>query len=189
MFRLSFPETSQEDIRRSATVANVVELISLRMTKGEFGTSAETTPKSRKNAAVLPPYQFEITSRFNEEENQLDVKIAILGRDIRNATGEGAGAEGIRVNAGFLLTYQLMVEPPPVELREGLFSAFAKVNGLMNIWPYYREFAHDVARRMGYPDVLVPLLRVVPAKENPKQGKVAQKKLPTVSTRKTKIKG
>lgn len=189
MFKLNFPDTSQEDINRSATVARVVELVSLRMTKGEFGASQVMTPKSRKNDAELPPYQFEFMSRFDEKENQLEVSIVIHGRDIRNATGEGAGADGLRVDAGFLLTYQLMVEPPPVDLRGGLFSAFAKVNGLMNIWPYYREFGHEVARRMGFPAVLVPLLRVEPAGSKPKRGKVAQKKPPKPVPQKPKAKG
>jgi hypothetical protein len=189
MFRLNFPDASQENINRSATVARVVELVSLRMTKGEFGASQVTPTKSRKNAAELPPYQFEITSRFDEKENQLEVSIVIRGRDIRNATGEGAGTDGLRVDAGFLLTYQLMVEPPPVDLRADLFSAFAKVNGLMNIWPYYREFSHEVARRMGFPAVLVPLLRVEPAGAKTKQGKAAPKKSPKSVTRKPKAKG
>lgn len=189
MIKLNFPETSQEDINRSATVAKVVELVSLRMIKGEFGPSQETAAKTRKNDAALPPYQFEFTPRFDEKENLLEVRIDIHGRDIRNATGEGAGTDGLRVDAGFLLAYQLMVAPPPKELRGDFFTAFAKVNGLMNIWPYYREFAHEVARRMGFPAVLVPLLRVGPLGDRPRTEKATQKKSPVAAMRKPKGKG
>ena len=184
MFKLSFPETSQEDMNRSAMVAKVVELVSLRMTKGEFGPSQEASPEARKNVAALPPYQFEFTPRFDEKENVLEVRIVIHGRDSRNATGEGAGTDGLRVDAGFLLTYQLMVAPPPEDLRGDLFSAFARVTGLMNIWPYYREFAHEVAQRTGYPAVLVPLLRVGPMGDKSKPKKTIPKKSSSAERRK-----
>lgn len=190
MFKLSFPDTSKEDINRSAAVAKVVELTNLRMTKGEFGPTKETTPTDRKNLTALPPYQFEFSSKFNEKENTLDVSIVIRGRDIHNATGEGAGAGGLRVDAGFLLTYQLMVEPPPEDLRGGFFSAFSKVNGLINIWPYYREFAHEAAQRMGFPNVVVPVLRVEPkASESESKISAPKKKSPAVSARKSKSRG
>lgn len=186
MFKLGFPPTSQEDINLAAKVAKVVELIDLRSTKGEFGPAEELAPKGSKKQDALAPYQFEISSRFDEKENRLEVHIVIQGRNIRTANGDGAGGAGLRVVGGFLLTYQLMVEPPPADLRSELFSAFARVNGLMNIWPYYREFAHEVARRVGFPGVIVPLLRVEPTVDTPKPGKITKKKPSASATKKAK---
>lgn len=115
--------------------------------------------------------------RFNDEGNTLESMIAIEGRDVRNATGEGAGENGLRVKAAFLLIYKIMVEPPPENVRGDFFTAFSQVNGLMNVWPYFREFAHEAARRMGVPNVIVPLLRVEPASEPPAP-KLAKKEKP-----------
>ena len=189
MFKLGFPPTSQEDINLSTSVAQVVELIGLRSTKGEFGPAEEITPKESKKQEALAPYQFEISSRFDEKENRLEVHIVITGRNIQTANGDGAGIAGLRVVGGFLLTYQLMVEPPPADLRSDLFSAFARVNGLMNIWPYYREFAQEIARRVGFPGVIVPLLRVEPTVDSPKQGKTTKKKPSVAATKKATAKG
>jgi len=159
MFKLSFPETSAKDFALAATVAKVVELTDLKMLSGEFGPTSppEKRAKSKPQEA---PYEFGFMSRFDKKENRLEAMITIEGRDIRNAIGEGAGGVGLRVKAVFLLTYQVMVAPPPEDLREALFCAFTHVNGLMNAWPYYREFAHEGARRLGVPNVIVPLLRV-----------------------------
>jgi len=164
MLRLSFPATSPKSFGLAATVAKVVELTDLKMVGGEFGFDRA----KNVDPAEIPdeaPYQFGFQTRYEEKENRLEILITIKGHGIRNATGEGAGDLGLHVEAVFHLTYQVMVESPPEDKREEFFTAFAQINGLMNAWPYYREFAHEAARRMGYPTVIVPLLRVDPPSE------------------------
>ncbi len=183
MFKLNFPDTSAKEFNLAATVAKVVELTDLKMVDGEFGPTPQVEKKAKSKSKDVP-YEFGFRSRFDEKENRLEAMITIEGRDIRNATGEGAGGTGLRVKATFLLTYQVMVEPPPKDVREAFFTAFAQVNGLMNIWPYYREFAHEAARRLGVPNVIVPLLRVEP-KPEPKapRGPVKERNPKALSTK------
>ena len=41
-------------------------------------------------------------------------------------------------------------------------SAFAKLNGLYNAWPYLRELISDMSTRTGYPPLLIPPLIIIP---------------------------
>jgi hypothetical protein len=44
-------------------------------------------------------------------------------------------------------------------------QAFAKTNGMLNIWPYWREYVQSATLRAGLPPLTLPLFRVV--YENP----------------------
>lgn len=157
MQKLIFPDVTLEEIQRSGRVAKVVELVTLRMVGGQFGPSAKEKGKGKKGS---DPFGFQFSSRFEEATNILEVSIAIKAEDVHSATEAAVGEGGMDLGAGFVLTYQLMTAPPPAELREDLFMAFSRINGLINVWPYFREFAHQAASRMGYPNVIVPLLRI-----------------------------
>ena len=64
------------------------------------------------------------------------------------------------VKAAFEISYKLpegfAAEPKEIE-------NFAKVNGLFNAWPYFREFVQSSFTRMNFPLVTLPLLRVLPS--------------------------
>jgi hypothetical protein len=59
------------------------------------------------------------------------------------------------VKARFLATYSIRenddVSPESV-------SAFARLNGVYNAWPYWREFVQNSATRMGLPAIVLPLI-------------------------------
>lgn len=186
MQKLVFPDVSLEEIQRSGRVAKVVELINLRMVGGQFGPSAKARGKRKKGS---DPFGFQFSTRFNEEANTLEVSISIMAEDVHSASEATVGDGGMDVGAGFILTYQLMTAPPPMELRESLFTAFSRINGLINAWPYFREFAHQAATRMGYPEVVVPLLRIEPNQAKPateKEKKVAASVPKAVAKKPTK---
>lgn len=157
MQKLIFPDVTIEDIHRSGQVAKAVELVSLRMVGGQFGPS--TMAKGKRKTGP-DPFGFQFSTRFNGDSKLLDVSISIKAEDVHSANETSAGEMGMDLVAGFILTYQLMVPPPPAELQESLFMAFSRINGLINVWPYFREFAQQSAARMGYPNVVVPLLRI-----------------------------
>lgn len=69
----------------------------------------------------------------------------------------GAPSEGARVTARLELRYQI---PPDLPIHEGLLDEFAKLNGVFNAWPYWREFVQNTLVRMGLPPLALPLYRV-----------------------------
>lgn len=46
--------------------------------------------------------------------------------------------------------------PTPAQIK-----AFAKTNGMLNVWPYWREFVQAATLRAGLPPLTMPLFRVV----------------------------
>ncbi len=63
----------------------------------------------------------------------------------------------VDIQATFLLTYELK-EPeifPPAH-----FLAFARMNGIYNAWPYWREYVQNVTGRMGLPPLTLPVFRL-----------------------------
>jgi hypothetical protein len=61
------------------------------------------------------------------------------------------------VNVSFELTYSI---PESMHVTDEELSAFARVNGVFNAWPYFREFVHASVARMGLPSVIVPIYRL-----------------------------
>ena len=58
------------------------------------------------------------------------------------------------IEAVYAVTYELKQT-----VSEQDAEAFVRINGLFNVWPYWRELVHDVANRMGLVAPMVPLLK------------------------------
>jgi hypothetical protein len=63
----------------------------------------------------------------------------------------------VTIQASFLLAYELK-EPESVTLAD--CSAFSKINGAYNAWPYWREYVQSVTARMGLPSLTLPVFRL-----------------------------
>lgn len=60
---------------------------------------------------------------------------------------------GLRLRASYRL-------PPDLTVLPGEIKAFAMSNGMLNVWPYWREFVQSITSRAGLPPLTVPLFRV-----------------------------
>jgi hypothetical protein len=61
------------------------------------------------------------------------------------------------VRAGFELRYQL---PSDFAASVSELATFARLNGVYNAWPYWRELIQNTLARMNLPPVTLPLLRM-----------------------------
>ena len=61
----------------------------------------------------------------------------------------------IRISAAIELSYNLSGDAPP-NAKEA--ECFAKINGVYNAWPYWREFVQHCTTRMGLPPLTLPLM-------------------------------
>jgi len=72
------------------------------------------------------------------------------------AEADDAELPTLAIDCLFALTY---AAPAVADLPKLNVKAFAQTNGIFNAWPYWREFAQNMAARMGLPSLVIPVFR------------------------------
>jgi hypothetical protein len=72
--------------------------------------------------------------------------------------GHSKDVEVISVNATIEATYAV---PNESEFSDFQVKSFAKSNGMINVWPYWREYVHAATQRAGLAALTLPLFRVI----------------------------
>jgi hypothetical protein len=90
-------------------------------------------------------HAFDATTSFSQEEGTLDVRalLTVSAGDI------------LQIDAEFLLNYTFKKEIP---VSDEIAAAFGKMNGIFNVWPYWREYVQSTIARAGLPPVALPLM-------------------------------
>lgn len=96
-----------------------------------------------------------IDHRFDDAHREIHVMVSFL------AAGHESAADGerpnsvFRVEAAFAILYAALGDEAcdPSDL-----DAFARMNGVYNAWPYWREFLQASLGRMGLPPLVLPVL-------------------------------
>lgn len=63
----------------------------------------------------------------------------------------------VSIMATFELTYLV---PKETKVTQEQLNDFARLNGMYNVWPYWREFVQSMVTRMNLPPLVLPLFRV-----------------------------
>ena len=100
--------------------------------------------------------------------HELDVAVSLFVS--AKADDSASGVDVFRIESVFHLRYTLSGDEVP---NESQLEAFAKLNGIYNVWPYWREYVQSSSARMGLPPVVLPVLTVEAiqkmAQEKPKE--------------------
>ncbi len=56
-----------------------------------------------------------------------------------------------KLSVTFCVTYS-----SKLPINDEIFDIFAKRNLILNTWPYFREFTHNIIGRMGWPPLIAP---------------------------------
>lgn len=136
---------------RAATVAAVVELdrILLRSARVVSAVDPEALP------ANLVPRQLLKASYLTTGAGNLMVSLS-LSLDLSPPTPRGADSI-LSTEADFELRYRIPASKGPFADPE--LESFAEVNGLLHVWPYWRELVSSMASRAGLTPVTLPVLR------------------------------
>jgi len=146
--------TSNEDLTRLAiAVSGIVQIEQISLI--EF--SAMRQPEIEALAVAIKHAAPEVTAQFDGQKKRITVK-AKFG--IEGSDSQGTEQRTIlRVHACFLAIYAL--EPSgSAAITPEQADAFGKVNGLFNVWPYWRELVQSVTTRMALPPLTLPVLHV-----------------------------
>ena len=90
----------------------------------------------------------------NAETNELNYVISI--RLVGGAAKLATDMPAMLIEAAFGLKYSVQSLDG---ITEELVMRFGQVNGVFNIWPYWREFVQNMTCRLGLPGLRIPLLK------------------------------
>ena len=83
--------------------------------------------------------------------------IAVMPRFALSVAGEKQEAPMLSIEANFVIMYSL---DKIDDIRPENIKAFAQINGVYNVWPYWREFVQSTVARMGLAPLTIPVYRV-----------------------------
>jgi len=141
--------TPDEYLRLASTLAGSALLRSIRMVH----CSATLEVKDRKESSAAEGVDIRYSAVFLHEGDLLDVTtyFTFVGLSPKDETGGTV----VDVQAAFALRYALTQDTPREQVH---VEAFARVNGLFNAWPYWREFLQSTLTRFDIPPFPLPLL-------------------------------
>ena len=66
-----------------------------------------------------------------------------------------SAGEFVRIDADFALDYSVEKSIP---ITDEVATAFGRMNGIHNLWPYWREYVQSMSMRVGLPPITLPLM-------------------------------
>lgn len=109
-----------------------------------------------------------VSHQFAEDAKMLSVVIDLLLRGVPVLAGANEddstesrevdvedGKEIFRLESAFEVKYSLT---DTEGLEPANFDAFSRMNGVYNLWPYWREYVQSTLPRMGLPPLTLPVM-------------------------------
>jgi hypothetical protein len=156
-----FAELDKEQFSAAKALIACVELRSVRFTRFSFTSNlgARTDPEgnievssSSRSTQTIDSGFLKITYDLGIQGHQEDVLIMNIGARIE----------------------VLYAVPEEQSFNDSQMKAFARSNGMLNVWPYWREYVQSSTQRAGLASLTLPLFRVVPKSTKPKSKLIEQ---------------
>lgn len=139
-------EIDKKELDAARAVIACVELESVRITRSRFVTSMHGFPSA--------PVELATSSRAEEVTVEGSLRVA-LDLVLRGYKDEEVLLEvSARIEAIYTITTNSNFTPYQLK-------CFAKANGMLNVWPYWRDFVQSSVQRAGLPALALPLFRVI----------------------------
>lgn len=137
-------------------VAALVEITDVRLIAAEMRSGPKPSGKLRAELARSTESHADLDSKA------ITVAVSLALRGECDAPEPAAGDQpkgepAISIQAKYLLRYTLAEMPA---LTKAETDAFGDLNGVYNVWPFWREFVYSSLARMGLPPLVLPVLRI-----------------------------
>lgn len=104
-----------------------------------------------------PPTTLTMNVNVKTKVNKKERLIQVFPQFTLIAAGKDQTAEEqLHIEALFLLQYEI---DSFKDLKKPNLDAFGELNGLYNVWPYWREYVQSTTVRMGLPPLTIPVFR------------------------------
>lgn len=165
-----------QTLKAAGVLASRVSLDQVRIKEATFQSSGDWQGVSTVDIENISHSITPGGYSFDEKTNMLEVEIDFVAA----LDASKRQAQSFKIKAAFIACYHLTTTPPPTDMQELFFGGFSRANALLNVWPYWREFASSCNDRMGLPHWNLPVLRLLPEPGEPK----ASGKKPSASPKK-----
>jgi len=108
----------------------------------------ESTISSKSNTVAEPAklhHSFDAKSILNSDERSLVVRSFLTV----------SASDFLEISAEFCLEYSI---DSGVPITDEIVAAFGRMNGVHNVWPYWREYVQSISMRAGLPPMTLPLM-------------------------------
>jgi hypothetical protein len=139
------------DVQKARRLIAAVSLANVRLLE----TVAKTRIRLSNITEDMGP-EFEHSARVSSEGLTDGIFYIIASLTVR-IVSESDQKEHALIKVQFELEYRL---PSDFTASQAELRAFAKVNGVFNAWPYFREVVQSTSQKMDLPVVLLPVYRV-----------------------------
>lgn len=133
-----------ELVARASAVAKSVGILSLEMARGVFerGPGEHVSERDATTRFVCG---------FARRGHDLQVSTEVSSKAL---FGSGKDREVVSFVGSFLIRYSIAGDLTRIGKAE--CEAFARLNGIYHVWPYWREFVQSSSVRMGLPPLVFP---------------------------------
>jgi hypothetical protein len=99
-------------------------------------------------------YSISAKTTVDSEAKTLTVRASLM-TCASGVSESGDSEEIVRIEAEFVLIYNTSL---PRAFTADEADAFGKMNGIHNVWPYWREYVQSTTARIGMPPLTLPLI-------------------------------
>jgi preprotein translocase subunit SecB len=137
------------DLRTIGKVAAKVEIKSINLIESKTSTVLDDASQPNNNLILS------VGIKTCTKKTSYGFE-AIIGFELKGK-GDKSDIALLNIEANFRLKYELKNKKA---FSKKDLDEFAAVNGVYNVWPYWREFVQNTVARMGLPLLTVPVLKV-----------------------------
>jgi hypothetical protein len=139
------------DVRAARKLISVVQLTEVRLI--ELHTTNRLNLSHEIPSVTIEP-SFKATASVEGTPGKF---LVLASLDLQVKASEGENQPLVRIRAKFELRYRVPSDYPLMRME---LAAFARVNGIYNAWPYFREIVQNITGRMGLPSLILPVYRI-----------------------------
>ena len=146
-------EQEASEVEASFATQRRAEILGLRL----LSASLKSNPKLE---GLSYPLELEVGFRVVSTEVQGRTLAVTIDFTLSATDSSRPPLRAYRIRCAIQASYELEAEFEPTQAQ---LSAFAGANVIFNAWPYFREFAHSSAQRLGLLEApVIPFLKMIP---------------------------
>lgn len=150
------PADPKEKLRLAEQVARHVNIVQVHLFASQTRMGRPPVKGTQKSLRV----RHRVRGDTHPEQSLVRILVDLVLEETPSSPSEQPetpAEDRLMIGATFQLVYQVRGLE---SLEQDGLRAFAEINGVYNVWPYWREFVQSTLGRMGLPAITLPVYRI-----------------------------